>query len=176
LEENMAAIQDSYWVIPGRLLAGEYPGAEDANKARLRLRWLLDQGITLWIDLTEEGEYGLEPYSSLLLAEAKELGQPAAYIRLGIPDLGIPDKAGMKQILDVLDAAMKAGQSVYLHCYGGIGRTGTVVGCYLARHGIPGSEAIEQIARWRKDTPGGWKPSPETEEQLSLVLDWEKGD
>lgn len=176
MKEYFVEIEDSYWVIPGRLLAGEYPGAVSNEEARAKARWLLDQGITLWIDLTVDGEYGLKPYSELLLEEAKKQGKPAAHIRLPIPDLGIPDRAGMKQVLDVLDAAMHNGQSVYLHCYGGIGRTGTVVGCYLARHGIQGNEAVEQIARWRKDIPDGWKNSPETDEQLSLVLSWEKGE
>lgn len=35
--------------------------------------------------------------------------------------------------------ALAAGQTVYVHCYGGIGRTGTVVGCWLVRHGLSGA-------------------------------------
>ena len=63
-------IEDSYWIEPGKLLAGEYPGARDEGEARHKLRRLLDAGITLFIDLTEAGEYGLKPYASLLPGEA----------------------------------------------------------------------------------------------------------
>ena len=61
---------------------------------------------------------------------------------------------------------------VYLHCHGGIGRTGTVVGCYLVRHGTPPDEAIEAIGRLRADTDTADRPSPESEEQCELVETW----
>ena len=35
----------SYWVIPGLLLAGAYPGAKDANEAEEKLSGLLNVGI-----------------------------------------------------------------------------------------------------------------------------------
>src|SRR3712207_6971239 len=41
----------------------------------------------------------------------------------------------------------------YVHCWGGIGRTGTVVGCYLVEHGMDGEQAIAAIAEWRAGTP-----------------------
>jgi len=169
-------IEDSYWVIPGRLLAGEYPGDHQEDDARAKARWLLYQGISFWLDLTEDGEHGLVPYGEILLEEAKALGLPAAHVRMPVRDMGVPDRQTMVRILDVLDASLKAQQTVYLHCFGGIGRTGTVVGCFIARHGITGSEAIEQIARWRQGTPDGWKQSPETDEQVELILSWKEGE
>ena len=45
-----------YWVIPGRLLATEYPGAKDEAKALRKLQVLRDAGITSFVDLTEDGE------------------------------------------------------------------------------------------------------------------------
>jgi hypothetical protein len=57
---------DSYWVIPGRLLAGEYPGHQDDAQALLKLRRFQEAGITLFFDLTEAGEHGLRPYAPLL--------------------------------------------------------------------------------------------------------------
>ena len=81
----------------------------------------------------------------------------------------------MTSILETIDGVLAAGRAVYVHCYGGIGRTGTVVGCFLARHGMAGAEALEQIARWRERTPDGWKRSPETDEQRQMVLNWPMG-
>lgn len=166
------SIPDSYWVSPGRLLAGEYPCARDEEEGRARLRWLLAQGVDFWLDLTEAGESGLEPYLPLLNEEATRLNRPVIHRRLPIPDMGTPTPGYMRRILDQLDQALEQGRTVYLHCYGGVGRTGTVVGCYLVRHGMSGVEAIAQIARWRAATPDGWKPSPETRPQTDLVLRW----
>ena len=55
-------IPDSYWVEPGRLLAGEYPRDRDDATSLIKLRRLLEAGITLFLDLTEEGEDGLIVY------------------------------------------------------------------------------------------------------------------
>jgi hypothetical protein len=57
---------DSYRVDPGRLLAGEYPGARLESDARPRLDLFAAAGVTSYIDLTEELE-GLSPYTSLLV-------------------------------------------------------------------------------------------------------------
>ena len=59
-----------------------------------------------------------------------------------------------------------------LHCFGGIGRTGTVVGCYLVRHGAEPEAALAEIARRRQGTPDGYRHAPETDEQRRLVLTW----
>ena len=57
-------------------------------------------------------------------------------------------------------------------CLGGVGRTGTVVGCWLARHGTVGAAALERLTQLRQDTDNvGWA-SPETEEQVEMVLSW----
>ena len=43
-----------------------------------------------------------------------------------------------------------AAGGVYVHCWGGIGRTGTTVGCWFVRHGRTGDQALAEIAeRWQ---------------------------
>lgn len=166
-------LADSYWVLPGRLLAGEYPGDLKDEQARRKLERLLEAGITLFLDLTEEGEHALRPYVHLLREQAASLGRPVKHLRLPIPDYGTPSGAQMKRILDTLDDALRAGQTVYVHCFGGIGRTGTVIGCYLVRRGLSEEESLARIATLRHDTPDGWKQSPETDEQRQMVRGWQ---
>ena len=61
----------------------------------------------------------------------------------------------------------------YERCWGGIGRTGTVVGCWLVTHAATqGDEAIKRIAELRMGTPDGARRSPETSEQCRLVREW----
>lgn len=170
---------NSYWVQPGRLLAGEYPGAFMPTMARRRLRLLLDAGVTFFLDLTHSAD-GLEPYTDLLRAEAKAVPMPVTYRRMAIPDRDIPTAAQMVETLDVIDEALAAGQVVYIHCWGGIGRTGTVVGCHLARHGDKpgnrGDAALAQLAElWQTVEKRDRHPqSPETPAQVHMVRTWQE--
>ncbi len=88
-------IPDSYWAIPGRLLAGEYPGAPDDGNARRKLRRLLAEGISYFLDLTEETE-PLKSYAHLLAEEAAGLGVAAEHHRMPIRDQDTPAKPAMK--------------------------------------------------------------------------------
>lgn len=170
-------LPNTYWVEPGRLLAGEYPGDRVPAAARLRLQALLAAGLTCFIDLTEPGEAGtagaLQPYAALLQQAAAARGAAAEHVRFPIPDGGTPASPGvMTAILDRLDQAAAA--PIYLHCWGGVGRTGTVVGCYLVRHGRSGPAALDQLADWWRRVPksAGHPRSPETDAQRAYVLGW----
>ena len=169
---SQGPIPDSYWVSTGELLAGEYPGSRHEDEARHKLRQLLSAKVTLFLDLTEEGEYGLRPYVPRLREEAYVHGYSVEHRRMPIPDMHTPTPGEMKRILNAIDTALEAGHVVYVHCYGGIGRTGTVVGCYLVQNNMSGEEALKEIARLRQDTPDGWKRSPETVAQRELAKSW----
>jgi hypothetical protein len=157
-------LPDSYWVVPGRLLAGEYPGAAEEWAARRQVRRLGWCGVQEYVDLTVPGEDRLRPYEHLLDGAVRR--------SFPVADRGVPEAAEMEAILAAIDESLAAERVVYVHCFGGIGRTGTVVGCWLVRHGMPGERALEQIALWREGTPGEAIPSPETWEQRDFVLAW----
>lgn len=161
-------IPESYWVAP-RFLAGEYPGARDPDLAARKVRRLLDAGLTCFIDLTEADE--LRPYWAYVTAQVEPTTTVVQY-RHPIPDMGVPSHVHMRQTLDRIDAKLAEGHGVYLHCWGGIGRTGTVVGCYLVRHGSTGEQALATIARLRTSTPDGQRPAPETDAQRQFVCAW----
>ena len=164
---------NSYWVVPGRFAAGEYPGALVESDARTKLRALLQAGITHFIDLTEAKE--LSPYVYLLNEEAEELGIPAKHDRYGIRDVSVPStKKEMTAILDAIDASVGESTTAYVHCRGGIGRTGTVVGCWLVRHGRTGDEALALVAELFGNMTKAslWQRSPETGEQEAYVRNW----
>ena len=79
----------------------------------------------------------------------------------------------MIQILDEIDAVIESDKPVYVHCLGGIGRTGTVVGCYLLRHGLAtGANVLEKIQELRLYDPNLYRDSPETSIQRNFVLNW----
>ncbi len=158
-------VDNCYWVVPGQLLAGEYPGAMDAAFARTKIGALLEAGITTFIDLTRE-EDGLLPYTHLL--------QGATHERFPIRDYSVPDSpADMVAILDAIDGHLQQGRMVYVHCWGGVGRTGVVVGCWLARHGYEGVAALDRLRElWRQCPKSAQRVSPETEEQEQYIVNW----
>ncbi len=122
-------------------------------------------GVTVFVDLTHPSD-PLPGYGSWL-GTARRVAHP-------IPDMGTPTAGRMMRILDDIDDARNAGDVVYVHCWGGVGRTGAVVGCWLVRHGLDGGDAIGRIAALRADIAGE-RPSPETPAQTDLVRGWRRG-
>ena len=172
MADQTRLLPESYWVLFDKLLAGENPVRFDEEITRRRLDVLLEAGFDTFIDLTESDE--LPTYLTLLKQEAEATHRRADYHRFPIADRGLPARAEMIAVLDALDQAISNGHKVYLHCWGGVGRTGTAVGCYLVRHGRTGQQAVDQIAAWWQDIPKRrvYPRSPETDEQVNFILDW----
>ena len=146
--------------MPGRLIAGRHPCALSPDEATADVRRLVAEGATLFIDLTQRGE--LEPY-------AAHVELPTRYISRPIRDFSVPSREELVALLDEIDAELEAGGVVYVHCWAGCGRTGVVVGCWLVRHGMDPKDALHKIA----DARG--LGCPQTLEQRSFVLYWERG-
>jgi hypothetical protein len=164
----------SYWADPGRLLGGAYPGDARPELADRKLRALLDVGVRTFVNLMEPDERDhsgrpFVPYEPRVQRLAEEIGIEATSLRFPIRDFGIPSAELLREILASIDASLARGRPVYVHCWGGRGRTGTVVGSYLIRHGIatPGN-FVAVIARLRASDAGGG-PSPETSDQIEFV-------
>ena len=129
----------SYWVVPGGFLAGFYPGSEVPEEAELKLTGLVSHGIRRVINLMEEDEanrFGrpFVSYEALLESYARAMGHRVVCERMPIPDMEVPSRSTMRAILDRIDGSIETSMPVYVHCLGGLGRTGTVAGCFLARH------------------------------------------
>ena len=70
--------------------------------------------------------------------------------------------------------ALERGGTVYVHCWGGVGRTGTVVGCHLVRRGMTGDEALARVGELftNMEKSSRRSRSPETDEQEAYVREW----
>ena len=137
------------------MLAGRYPAAS--------LEQLLAAGVTLFLDLTEDGE--LDPYAHRLRA--------ARHARFPVVDMWIATDTQLARTLDAIDTELAAGGTVLVHCWGGCGRTGTVIAAWWVRHGADPAEAISRYQERCRAYSS--RRCPETPEQIATVLRWRPG-
>jgi len=158
----------AYWADPLRLMAGCYPGHGDPRISERQLEALLDCGIRCFLSLMEEDARGpFIPYEPLVKEIAARRGTAIECLRFEIEDHSAPSCEQMGEIERAMAKSIAAGRPVYIHCWGGRGRTGAVVGVYLVRHGLATTESfVDVIAELRSGATG---ESPETEEQIEFV-------
>ncbi len=82
-----------------------------------------------------------------------------------------------KAALGAIDGHLAAGRTVYVHCWGGVGRTGTIIGCWLARRHEPGQAALDRLKELWRENPKSrqGRRSPETDGQEQYVREWYEG-
>lgn len=146
--------------------AGAYPSthAQTSEGIIETVQWLDAQSVGLIIDLTTPDDQ-LPDYRVHLTTHAPRI----AYQRFPIRDVAVPSTPLMLAILDAISAAVADGKGVYVHCWGGVGRTGTVIGCWYVRQGFSGDEALARIQERRA---GIERESPETDAQRAFVHTW----
>ncbi len=172
----------TYWVVPGALLAGAYPGGRDLKSTADRLSALLDAGVRSVINLMSEEEAfelapadHFHPYEDALEKIGESRGIVVEIERYTIEDGNTLTEQAMELVLDAIDAEIDGRNSpTYVHCSDGNARTGVVIGCYLARHGIAtGKGALEKLKELRADDPiFSRQKSPETMTEEKFVLRW----
>jgi len=164
-----------YTVAPGRLYAGPIPSSPDPDEIVAVLKHPIDNWqIRSFLNLMEEGEtnYQGQPFNSYIEA-ARELNPEVDMARMAIPDYTAPSAEFMKKILDFIDARIAAEKPVYVHCWGGLGRTGVVVGCWLKRHGE--ADPLSKLVQLRSVTINPHQESPQSPDQFALIKDWQRG-
>ena len=178
---NTAPFTRNYWVTPGRFLAGCYPSGQTPASADEKIHGLMTAGVTDIICLMEptETNHDNQPFHDYLpaaKAAARSLGHELSWCRHAIIDGGVTTTAAMRLILDTLDAALHRGGVAYVHCWGGRGRTGTVVCCWLVRHGLAEpADAVETMHRLIGDRIEIFTPTPENTMQRQFIEQWRFG-
>jgi predicted protein tyrosine phosphatase len=152
-------------------MAGQFPGSPDADRARRKVELLVAAGVRTFIDLTDPRE-GLDPYDGIVRDVAAEQGLDLRHHAFTVRDMGIPTRERMTRILATVRTELEEHRTIYVHCWGGIGRTGTVIGCWLVEQGLAPAAALERIATLRQGLPTAATRSPETDEQCAFVHAW----
>ena len=158
----------AWWVEPGRILAGEYPGSPDPAERDVKLALLADAGINTILDLTRDDDR-LSAYAEPWEALGEVRGRPLKRLHHPIQDLGVTTPEGYDAILADIDAELAAGRPVYVHCWGGVGRTGTVVGLVHVARGADADAALDAIRAARQGTRKAHRPAPEMACQVEAI-------
>ena len=133
------------WIIEGKLAASSYPRDDE------HLRALHAAGVRALVTLHER------PVDQDKL---DALGIAAQHYP--VPDFAAPSLDQIKAAVAFIKRKLAAGEGVAVHCAAGLGRTGTVIACYLVHEGYAPAEAIAHV---RSRRPG----SVETGEQQAIV-------
>lgn len=158
----------AWWVEPGNILAGEYPGSPASGHHEFKLTALADAGIDTIIDLTRDME-GLESYGKSWEELGRWRGRPLTRLHYPIVDCSVTTPERYDAINADIEREVAAGRPVYIHCWGGVGRTGTVVGCWHVSRGAKASEALDRIAQAREGTRKAHREAPETDSQVDMI-------
>ena len=167
----------TYWVLDGKFLAGAFAGQHDPIAHEARLKALFNAGLRTFVNLMEEDEKNnvgmpFVRYDEQLHQIATKTNERVECLTLPIVDGHVTTHEHMNEILDAIDGSLKNDRPVYLHCFGGMGRTGTVVCCWLLRHGYATtSNVFEMLNDLRQaDLARASWPAPENETQRAFVL------
>jgi ADP-ribosylglycohydrolase len=157
-------IRNSYRVMD-RVYAGEYPIEYDEKRSIERINQFERFGITHYIDLTEDGEH---------LPYAKMLGNNIQHIRFPIKDMSAPHNIeSVKELIAQINEILheNASNKVYIHCWGGVGRTGVIVACLLSKQcGFDYEKTMDVLTLAYSDCPKStYRETPESNEQRLFI-------
>ena len=150
---------ESNWVLPGRLMVGAFPGVSDDRENDRLLNSILSCGITTFVCLQREYDpdapesawrsgAAIRPYypSAVALAARHHRGRRLEFIHFGIEDCSVvEDDAVAAFSRSLADRLRCTDEVIYLHCWGGHGRAGTIT-CLLL-HWLYGLNALDAMAR-----------------------------
>ena len=135
------------WFLDGRL--GAMPRPTLGELKRLRA-----VGVGTVITLTDE-------WHNPVVFRTADLRS----VHIPVPDMRAPSMEQVREFVAEVEAAFARGEKVVVHCLAGLGRTGTMIACYLVAHGRTADEAIEEVRRNRRG-------SIQSLEQEMAIYEW----
>lgn len=163
----------SYWLMPDKVLCGHFPSDLDPVVRETKLQGLLDAGIRTIINLIPEDELGnddipFDDYTKWMESN----GHRIICMRHGFKDRTAPSVELMQRIQREIEVSVLHDCPVYLHCWGGHGRSAMVAVCHLISLGSPLETALEYVLNLRKPLPKNHYPFEPC--QVEFIREWAK--
>ena len=119
------------WLIDGKLAGSAIPTSKD------EIKWLLEQGVKSIVTIREV------PLDDDWVDEMK-------YLHVLSDDMGVPSFDDLKNSVEYVRERIQNNEPVMVHCLAGLGRTGTILACYLIKYEKMSAENAIQHVREKR--------------------------
>ena len=130
------------WLLENKLAGSAIPTSTD------EIQWIIEQGIKSIVTVREE------PLDDQWIKDVK-------YLHIMSNDMSVPEFADLVSAIDFIHRRITNDEPVMVHCLAGMGRTGTILACYLVKHQkMSADEAIQKV---REERSGSIQSFPQEE-------------
>ena len=137
------------WLLENKLAGSAIPTSID------EVEWVIDQGVKSIVTIREE------PLDS-------DYTNNVNYFHVHSNDMGVPEFDDLVKTVDFIHDRIVNDEPVMVHCLAGLGRTGTILACYLIKYQkMSADEAVQKV---REERPGSIQSFPQEE----IIFQFEK--
>ena len=130
------------WIIENKLAGSAIPTSID------EVQWAIEQGVKSIVTIRED------PLDDDWVKDVN-------YLHVSSNDMGVPEFADLTFAVDFIHRRITNSEPVMVHCLAGMGRTGTILACYLIKYQkMSANEATEKV---REERPGSIQSYPQEE-------------
>ena len=130
------------WLIENKLAGSGIPTSIN------EVEWVIEQGVKSIVTVREE------PLDDDWIKDVN-------YLHVMSNDMGVPEFDDLVHVVDFIHKRITSNEPVMVHCLAGMGRTGTILACYLVKYqNMSADEAIQKI---REERSGSIQSYPQEE-------------
>jgi len=121
------------WIIEEKLAGSAIPTSKE------EVDWVIEEGVKSIVTIREE------PLEDEWIKDIN-------YLHVNSNDMGVPEFNDLVFAIDFIRRRIEENKPVMVHCLAGLGRTGTLLACYLIKYeNMSADDAVQKV---REERPG----------------------